>query len=107
MQLKLGCKKTLIKIVGLKYGERVPSGTTLRLVEDNNNQYDPDAVMVITNDGKKVGYVANNKQGTLKNKFYNKFSSATELRKSVNLDETFVCGNIDIKGGYGLMKITI
>lgn len=107
MQLKLGTQKTFVKIVGLKYGTKVPTGTTLRLVKDNNNQYDPNAVMVITKNGEKVGYVANNKQGTLKNKFYNKFSSATELRKLVNLDETFVCGNIDIKGGYGLMKITI
>ena len=107
MQLKLGTQKTFVKIVGLKYGTKVPTGTTLRLVKDNNNKYDPDAVMVITKNGEKVGYVANNTESTLKNKFYKKFQTATNIRKLVNLDETFVCGNIDVKGSYGLMKITI
>ena len=108
-QYKLGAKKASIKIVGLKYGTKVPSGTTLKLVADDNNEFDSDAIMVTTMDGEKVGFVANNKsnKGTLSNAYYKKFKSATELRSLVDLDETFVCGNILVKGGYGLMKITI
>ena len=108
-QFKLGAKKIAIKIVGLKYGKKIPTGTTLRLIPDTNNKYDPDAVMAVTMTGEKVGFVANNKKtkGTLSNPYYRKFKSATEIKNIVDLDKTYVCGNINIKGSYGLMNVTI
>jgi len=108
MQQKLGKNSVSIKIVGLKYSDvKIENGTTLKLIEDNNNKFDENAVMVVTMKGEKIGFVANNKKGTLSNKFYKNFKSATDLRNLVNLKETFVCGNINIKGSYGLMKVTI
>ena len=110
MQQKLGTNSVSVKIVGLKFSDvKVENGTTLKLIEDNNNQFDEDAVMVVNMKGEKIGFVANNKnsKGTLSNNYYKKFKSATDLRNLVNLNETFVCGNINIKGSYGLMKVTI
>lgn len=107
MQLKFGSQKISIKVVGLKYGAKVPTGTTVKLIEDNENKFDTDAVKVVTMDGEFVGFVANNKKGTLKNKFYKNFKSATDIRKLVNLKNTLVCGNLNTKGGYGLMTVSI
>lgn len=110
MQQKLGTNSVSVKIVGLKFADvKVENGTTLKLVADDNNKFDSDAVMAVTMKGEKIGFVANNKntKGTLSNNYYKRFKSATDLRGLVDLNETFVCGNIDVRGGYGLMKVSI
>ena len=109
VQFKFGGKSVSVKVVGLKFGKQVADGETVKLVADNNNQFDDDAVMVVTMTGDKVGFVANNKgnKGTLSNKFYRNFKSATDLRTLVDLDTTFVCGNLKKMGGYGLLKVTV
>ena len=109
-QLTFGNEAVAIKVVGLKYGCKPVTGTTVKLVKDDENKFDEDAVMVVTMTGEKlVGFVANNRnnKGTLSNKFYTNFKSASDLRNLVDLDDVLVCGNLNVKGGYGLLKVTI
>jgi phage tail sheath gpL-like len=109
VQTTFGQNKVSVKVVGLKFGCKVATGTTVKLVADNNNKFDKDAVMVVTMTGEKVGFVANNKgnKGTLSNKYYKGFKSASDLRNLVDLDTTLVCGNLNVKGSYGLMTVTV
>ena len=106
-QFKFGENVVAVKVVGLKFGKKVADGTTVKLVADNNNKFDEDAVMVVTMTGEKVGFVANNRKGTLSNRFYKNFKSASDLRTDVDLENTLVCGNLNVKGGYGLLKVTV
>lgn len=106
-QFKFGANVVAVKVVGLKFGAKVADGTTVKLVADNNNKFDEDAVMVVTMTGEKVGFVANNRKGTLSNRFYKNFKSASDLRTDVDLENTLVCGNLNVKGGYGLLKVTV
>ena len=108
VQTTFGKNMVSVKVVGLQFGDvKVADGTTVKLVKDDNNQFDEDAVMVVTMTGEKVGFVANNRKGTLSNRFYKNFKSASDLRTDVDLENTLVCGNLKTMGGYGLLKVTV
>lgn len=96
-----------VKVVGLTHYGKNPKGKQLlvELKKDDTNPYDKDAIKVVNNNG-MVGYVANNRKSTLKNKYYNKFKSASDLRPMLKANKKYY-GILEVKGSYGLMKISV
>lgn len=98
-----------VKVVGLSHYKK---GRNLRgkrilveLKKDDKNPYDEDAIKVVNSNG-MVGYVANNRKMTLKNNYYNNFKSASELRKLFKANKKYY-GVLEVKGSYGLMKVSV
>lgn len=109
-KLSTNNKKVSLKVVGLKHSAtKVTGKVTVRLVADNNNKFDADAVKVVDANGNHLGFVANNKanKGTLSNNYYKNFKSATDLRSLVNLEATVVVGTMVCKGSYGLLRVGV
>ena len=97
-----------VKVVGLSHykGKNLRGKKILvELKKDDDNLYDPDAIKVVNNKG-MLGYVANNRNSTLKNKYYDNFKSASQLRKLLKANKKYY-GILEVKGSYGLMKVSV
>lgn len=96
-----------IKVVGLAHYGKNKRGSKIlvELKKDDENPYDVDAIKVVNNKG-MVGYVANNRKSTLKNRYYDGFKSASELRSLFKANKKYY-GILEVKGSYGLMKLSV
>lgn len=97
-----------VKVVGLSHykGKNLRGKKILvELKKDDDNLYDPDAIKVVNNKG-MLGYVANNRNLTLKNNYYDNFKSASQLRKLLKSNKKYY-GILEVKGSYGLMKLSV
>lgn len=77
--LKSYDKDELFTIAGMRYYDIIPltQGLPLRLVKEQDNEYDRDAIAIYADD-KKIGYVANQEYTS-----YEKTSKASELKSKI------------------------